>query len=141
MNETSAPVNQLPSFRNFFWASVLLSLFGWGGLAILFVITLPTLGPRWLFYFLFMCGVSGVALPVTYFINRRFMTRPPAEGGAIVRESIWVGFYACIMLWMQSGGILNPVMALALAIGFLTVEVLMRIRETSLWKPKGPPNE
>jgi hypothetical protein len=140
MNETT-PSIIFPSFRNFFWACVLLCLFGWGGLAILVVITLPTMGPRWLFYFLLMCGVSGLALPVTYFINRRFMSKPPAEGGVIVRQAIWIGFYACTMIWMRSGGFLNPVMALALALGFLAVEVLLRIREMSLWKPKGTLDE
>ena len=140
MNETT-PSAKYPSFRNFFWACILLCLFGWGGLAILIVITLPTMGPRWLFYFLLMCGVSGLALPLTYFVNRRFMSNPPAEGGAIVREAIWIGFYVCIIFWMLAGGIMNPVAALSLAIGFSTVEVLLRIRENSLWKPKGAPNE
>ena len=140
MSETIPPV-RFPTFRNFFWASVLLCLLGWGGLAVLVVRTLPTMGPRWLFYFLLMSGVSGLALPVTYFVNRRFMSTPPAEGGVVVREAIWTGFYVCIIMWLRTGGVLNPNVAFALAIGFLVVEGLLRVREMSLWKPKASPNE
>jgi hypothetical protein len=131
----------LPSFRTFFWASVLLCLFGFGGLAILVVVTLPTMGPRWLFYFFLLCGISGLALPLTFFVNRRFMTKPPADGGVIVREAIWIGIFVCIMIWLQFGGILNPVLALSLALGFIIVEFLLRVREQSLWKPKDTPDE
>lgn len=140
MNETTS-TEIFPSFRIFLWACILLCLFGWGGLAILVVITLPTMGPRWLFYFLLMCGVSGLFLPFTFFINRRFMSKPPADGGVIVREAIWIGIFFCIMIWLRFGGILNPVLVLSLALGFLVVEVLLRIREMSLWKPKDSPNE
>jgi hypothetical protein len=135
MSEMKSVV-RFPSFRTFFWASLLLCLFGWGGLAILVANTLPTMGPRWLFYFLFMSGVSGLALPVTFFINRRFLSNPPADESVIVREAIWIGFYACLALWLKGGEVLNLVLALALALGFAIVEVLLRVREISLWKPK-----
>lgn len=135
MNESS-PLPKFPPFSTFFWASVLLGLFGWGGLALLVSNTLPTMGPRWLFYFLLVCAVSGLTMPVTFFLNRRFMTKPPAEGGVIVREAIWLGVYACIAFWLQQGGLFNPVMAIALGLGFVIIEFLLRIRELSLWKPK-----
>ena len=143
MNETTPIVKapQFPSFRTFLWACVLLCLFGWGGLAILVVITLPTMGPRWLFYFLLMCGASGFSLPFTYFINRRFISNPPADGSVIVRQAVWIGIFVCIMIWLRFGGILNPVLVLSLAFGFLIVEILLRIREISLWKPTDSPNE
>lgn len=140
MNEPNS-TPKFPSFRTFFWASLLLCLFGWGGLAILVANTLPTMGPRWLFYFLLMCGVSGLALPVTFFINRRFLSSPPADEGVIVREAIWFGIYACLALWLRQGNVLNAVLAVALALGFAIIEVLLRVREISLWKPKDSTNE
>ena len=125
-----------PNFSTFIWAGILLCLLGWGGLAVLVSNTLPTMGPRWLFYFFLMCAVSGLILPVTFFFNRRFMTKPPAESGVIVREAIWVGIYACIGFWLQQGALFNPVLAMALALGFVIIEFLLRIRELSLWKPR-----
>jgi hypothetical protein len=140
MNENS-PLPKYPAFSNFMWASILLCLLGLGGLSILVSNALPTMGPRWLFYFLLMSAVSGVSLPVTYFLNRRFITRPPAEGGVIVREAIWAGIYACIAFWLQQGALFNPVLAVALGLGFVTIEFLLRVRELSLWKPKDAVDE
>ena len=140
MDETPSTL-KFPSFSPFLWASILLALFGWGGLAILVSITVPTMGPRWLFYFLLMCAVSGLGLPLTYFINRRFLTRPPAEGNVIVREAIWIGVYACVVAWLQQGTIFTFVLAVALALGFAIMEILLRIRELSLWKPRDTTDE
>lgn len=135
MNEPSSQA-KFPPFSTFFWAGILLCLLGWGGLAVLISNMLPTMGPRWLFYLLMTCGVSGLVLPATFFFNRRFLTKPPAEGGVIVRQAIWVGVYVCIAFWLQQGGLFNPVLAIALALGFIIIEFLLRIRELSLWKPR-----
>jgi hypothetical protein len=142
MNEptSSSQSIRFPAFRSFLWASILLFLFGWGGLAILVSTTLPILGPRWLFFFLFMSGLTGVALPVTYFFNRRFISIPPADGSIILRQAMWFGVYGCIIAWLQQGRVLNGVLAIMLALGFAIVELLLRVRELSLWKPKGPGN-
>jgi hypothetical protein len=132
---------KFPPFRTFLWASVLLSLFGWGGLAILIATTLPTLGPRWLFFFLLLTGLSGIAIPVTYLINLRFATIPPADGSVVLREAMWVGIYGCLVAWLQQGRVLTTILAVIIALGFLLVEVLIRLRELSQWKPKGPADE
>ena len=125
-----------PSFRSFLWASILLSLFGWGGLAVLVATTLPTLGPRWLFFFLLLTGVSGTALPAAYFINLRFPTRPPASSSSVLREAMLVGIYGCLVAWLMQGRVLTAPLALILALGFFLIEFLIRIREVSQWKPK-----
>jgi hypothetical protein len=125
-----------PPFRSFLWASVLLGLLGWGGLAVLVVTTLPTLFPRWMFFYLFMCALSGLALPVAYFLNLRFRTHPPATSGVILREAMWVGIYGCLVAWLQIGRMLTPLLALVLACGFAIVEVLLRIYEISRWQPE-----
>ena len=142
MNEPSAVSQSVrfPSFRTFLWASVLLILLGWSGLAILVSTTLPVLGPRWLFFFLFMSGITGLMLPVTFFLNRRFISIPPADGGVILRQAMWFGVYGCIVAWLQQGRVLTGVLAIMLALGFAIVELLLRVRELSLWKPKGPGN-
>jgi hypothetical protein len=115
---------------------VLLSLFGWGGLAVLVATTLPTLGPRWLFFFLLLTGVSGTALPAAYFINLRFPTHPPASSSSVLREAMLVGIFGCLIAWLMQGRVLTVPLAFILALGFFLIEFLIRIREVSQWKPK-----
>ena len=98
--------------------------------------TLPTLGPRWLFFFLLLTGLSGTALPVAYFVNVRFPTQPPADGSAVLREGMLIGVYGCLAFWLQQGRVLTAPLALILALGFFLVEFLIRVREVSKWKPK-----
>jgi hypothetical protein len=98
---------KLPSFWSFFVVSLLLGLFGWGGLFVLVTMTLPTILPRWTFFFLLTLALSGTALPVAYFLNRRFPTDPPVDSGVVMREAMWVGFYGSLLAWLQMGGVLT----------------------------------
>lgn len=127
---------KLPSFWIYFWISLFLSLVGLGGLLYLMLETLPLLGPRWLFFFFLMLALSGLALPVTYFFNRRFPTIPPADSSVVLREAMWVGVYGCTLAWLQLGRVLTPGTALVLATGLMLVEFLLRLGERSLWTPK-----
>uniref|UniRef100_A0A7C4KH88 Uncharacterized protein n=1 Tax=Anaerolinea thermolimosa TaxID=229919 RepID=A0A7C4KH88_9CHLR len=138
-NATEPP--SFPPFRTFLWAGILLSLLGWGGLAILIATTLPTLGPRWLFFFLLLSALSGTTLPVAYFVNLRFPTNPPADGGAIIREAVMVGVYVCLLAWLQQGRVLTAPLAVILGLGFFIIEFLLRVREISRWKPREPVDE
>jgi hypothetical protein len=133
---TSNEPAKYPPFRNFLWASLLLALLGWGGLAVLVVLTLPTLGPRWLFYFLLVSALSGTALPVTYFLNLRFLSEPPADGTVISRQAIWIGIYGSLLAWLMRGRVLTLALCVVLALGFMLVEALIRVRELSLWTPR-----
>ncbi len=129
---------KLPSFWAFLWISLVLVTIGWGGLIILVFMTLPTIGPRWLFFFLFTLAISGTALPVTYFLNRRFPADPPVDGGVVLREGIWCGVYASLLAWLQIGGVLTPGLAVVLAMGLVLVEFLLRLSERSQWQPASP---
>ena len=126
---------KLPSFWIFFWVSVFLCLVGWGGIVYIILNTLPDLGPRWLFFFFLMLGLSGLALPVAYFINLRFPSEPPVDSGVVLREAMWVGIYGCAVAWLQLGRVLTAGMVVILAMGFALVEVLLRLRERSHWAP------
>ena len=120
----------------FFWISVFLCLTGWGGLVYLVLETLPYLGPRWLFFFFLMLGGTGLALPVAYFLNRRFPTDPPTHSDVVMREAMWVGVYVCALAWLQLGRVLNPGLTIVLAAGMLLVELLLRLGERTVWIPK-----
>lgn len=126
---------KLPSFWTFLWISILLAMVGWGGLVYLIMETEPYLAQRWLFYVLLVLALSGSSLPVMYFINRRFPSNPPVEGGVVVREAVWVGIYGSLLAWLQLGRVLTTGLAVVLAVGLILAEFLLRMGEGSVWKP------
>lgn len=127
--------------RKFLITGLLLAVIGWGGLYLLLTYSLPTLGPRWLFFFLLMLALSGTALPVVAFLNRRFPGETPAEGATILRQAIWVGLFGCILFWLRMGRVLSPVVASFLAAGLILIEFFLRLRERSRWNPNDSPDE
>lgn len=127
--------------RKFVFTGILLAAAGWGGLYLLFYYTLPTLGPRWLFFFLLTLGLSGTALPIVAFLNRRFPGETPTEGSTILRQSMWVGIFGAVVVWLNMGSVLNPALATFLAAGFIVIEFLLRLRERSRWEPEDKGDE
>lgn len=115
--------------------SLVLTILGWGGLFLIVRSTVPTLGPRWLFFFLGVVALTGPALPVIYFLNKRFPSDPPVEGMVILRQALWVGIFGSTIAWLQLGRVLTPAMALILAGVFALIEFLLRLFERSRWNP------
>lgn len=124
-----------PSVSSFLPTAIILGILGWGGLFLLIRNTIPTVGPRWLFFFLGVLALTGTALPGIAYLNRRFPTVPPATPGIIIREAIWVGLYGATLAWLQLGRVLNLGLAVLLAVGFIAIEILVRLRERSQWNP------
>ncbi len=108
---------------------------GWFGLVYLILYTLPTLGPRWLFFFFCVTAIAGPVLPLVAFLNRRFPTDPPADRRIIVRESALIGFFVAMLAWLQLGRVLSLGVGLGLAAGILLIEVFLRLRDKSRWEP------
>jgi hypothetical protein len=128
-SETSPPV------RAFLPTAIFLAIIGWAGLVILFINTLPTVGPRWLFFFLSVLALTGTSLPFIAYLNLRFPSMPPPGGMAIVRQSLWIGIYSSTLAWLQIGRVLTPTLAVLLAVGIGLIEFLLRLSERSQWKP------
>jgi len=126
--------NTSPRVANFLPASIFLFIIGWGGLIALIVTTLPTVGPRWLFFFLCVLAITGTTLPITAFLNRRFPSTPPPTYMVVVRQALWFAVYASTLIWLQMGRVLNPALAILLAIGLGLIEFLLRLSEKSQWK-------
>lgn len=126
-----------PSVKSVLPAAITLAVIGWGGLAAVVFLTLPTVGPRWLFFFLGVLALTGSALPAIAFLNRRFPSIPAADAGIILRQALWVGVYGSMLAWLQIGRVLTGPLALVLAIGLVIIEWLLRLREKSQWKPEG----
>ncbi len=128
-------VRSSPPVRAFVPAAVILALVGWGGLVALIIYTSPTVGPRWLFYFLAVLALTGTVLPVIAFLNLRFPSTPPPTRAVVLRQAIWIGVYGATLAWLQIGRVLTPSLAFLLAVGFVLIEWLLRLREKSQWNP------
>jgi hypothetical protein len=126
-----------PSVGQYIASALFLMLLGWGGLAlIIFVFNLPPLvWARWGFFALWFIGLSGTALPLTYFLNLRFPSNPPAEPNAIVRQAIWIGVYGSVLAWLQLGHLITLWVWMGLAGGLVGIEYLIRLRERARWRP------
>ncbi len=127
--------NASPRVANFLPAALVLFILGWGGLLVLILSTLPTVGPRWLFFFLSVLAITGTILPIIAFLNRRFPSAPPPTSMVVIRQTLWFAIYAATLIWLQMGRVLNPALAILLAIGFGLIEFLLRLSEKSQWKP------
>lgn len=112
---------------------------GWGGLLAVILNTTPSGGTRWLFFFTAVLGLTGTALPVVAFLNRRFPSTLPATSWVIVRQAIWVGVYFPTLAWLRVGRVLTPSLALLIGLGLILIEWLLRLRERSQWEPARNP--
>ncbi|HAY85447.1 MAG TPA: hypothetical protein DCY42_11145 [Chloroflexi bacterium] len=129
-------MQRTPTVRAFLPLIVLLLVLGWGGLFVLVNMTEPTIGPRWLFYFLIVVAFTGLALPAVVFLHVRFPTEPPPEQNVIVRQALWVGVYTALLIWMSFGQVVSVGLAIIFLVGFVIVEILLRLRERSFWRPR-----
>jgi hypothetical protein len=126
--------NTSPRVANFLPASIFLFIIGWVGLIALIITSLPTVGPRWLFFFLCVMAITGTTLPITAFLNRRFPSSPPPTYMVVIRQALWFAVYVSTLIWLQMGRVLNPALAILLAIGLSLIEFLLRLSEKSQWK-------
>jgi hypothetical protein len=134
-------LKKFPSVKMIFTLSGILAGVGFLGLVILVFATLPTLGPRWLFFFFITLLAVGVSLPLIHFLHRRFPSDPPTNTGIILRQAIWVGIYADLLVWLQLGRALDTARAIFIAIGLIVIEFLVRMRERSQFQPSPPAHD
>ncbi len=120
--------NTSPRVANFLPTALILFIIGWGGLIALTISTMPTVGPRWLFFFLTVLAITGTMLPIVAFLNQRFPSTPPPTALVVVRQSLWFAVYGATLLWLQMGRVLNPALAILLAIGLALIEFLLRLQ-------------
>jgi hypothetical protein len=121
--------------------AVFFALLGWVGFAALVLFTLPFLFPRWLVYFSLFLAFTGTALPVVWYLNRRFSAgRFPSEG-VLLREALEAATLVVFLIWLQSGRMFTPFLGWTFFAAFLAVEMLLRIYERSRWSPTPLKNE
>lgn len=107
---------------------------GWVGLWLLITTTLPTAFPRWLFFVFLYLAVTGTVLPFVRYLNARFARSGPTSG-VVLRQSIWVGLFVVACAWLQIPRVLNPVIALILALSLVVIEWFLHLREGGSAEP------
>ena len=127
--------SQQNSFRSYLPSTRALSIVGWGGVVGLVYFSLPFVWARWGFYVFGIMAITGTALPVVYFLNRRFPTEPPAGSQVIVRQATWVGIYFATLIWLQRGRLVTLYVILGLAGGLIATEYFTRVREKANRQP------
>jgi len=123
------------SFRPYIASALSLFIIGWGCAAIAVFKLTPTVWARWLLFFGGSLGLTSLALPVTWFLNLRFRSDPPAGASVIVRQAIWFGVYGALLTWLQQERLVSLWTGIGLAAGLLAVEYLIRMRENARWQP------
>ena len=123
----------LPPFSKILMSSVILSILGGGGLAVIFIFFEPTLGPRWMFFFFLSIIGAGIALPISYLIQRRFATQA-VPGKVLIREAILFGVFLALIAWLQLGRILTNLIVVIIAVGFILLEMLLRMAEKATFQ-------
>ena len=123
----------LPPFSKILMSSVILSILGGGGLAFIFIFFEPTLGPRWMFFFFLSIIGAGIALPISYLIQRRFATQA-VPGKVLIREAILFGVFLALIAWLQLGRILTNLIVVIIAVGFILLEMLLRMAEKATFQ-------
>jgi undecaprenyl pyrophosphate phosphatase UppP len=124
-----------PENRSLLIAAGIMFLIGWLGLILLWTITLPTVGPRWLFFFLWTLAITGIALPFVWLLHRRFSPNQQARASVLLRQGMFIGLFAAICVWLQINHSLTLGLAVLLAIGLIAIEWFLRLIERSTWKP------
>jgi len=124
------------SFRPYVASAISLFIIGWGTAAIAVFTLTPTVWARWLLFFGGTLGLTGLALPATWFLNLRFPSDPPAGPYVPVRQALWVGVYGAVLAWLQQVRLVTPWTALGLAAGLVAIEYLVGMREKARWQPR-----
>ncbi|HMN12120.1 MAG TPA: hypothetical protein PKD55_07330 [Bellilinea sp.] len=128
------PSSKLPSFLPFAFSGAMLFVVGMLGLVGLIDFTVPTLGPRWLFFFFAALAASGLGLIVFYFIHWRFPSGAVVPPMVIVREAILAAVYVDLLVWLQLGRVLSVPLAVGIAFGFVVIELAIRLTERSRFR-------
>ncbi len=112
-----------------------LAMSGWMGLVLLLTSSLPTVGPRWLFFFLLTLAATGTSLPFLWLLDRRFSRDRPATINILMRRALLVGLYADLCMWLQINRSLTLPLAILIALGLFAIDRLLHIVDRSRWRP------
>jgi len=122
------------NYRSLIIAAIIMAVVGWVGLIILLFTTLPTVGPRWLFFFLSTLAITGTALPFVWLLHRRFSNNGYAPSSTLLREALLFTLYVEVLIWLQFNRSLSLSLAILFALSLIGIEYLLRTLERSRWR-------
>ena len=123
------------TYRSLMIAAGVLAISGWLGLVLLLTSSLPTVGPRWLFFFLLTLAATGTSLPILWLLDRRFASGRTATSSILLRQALLVALFADMGIWLQINRSLSLPLAILIAIGLYAIERLLRFMDRSQWRP------
>ncbi len=117
---------------------VILAVGGWSTLVWLVNNTLPTVPNRWAFFALLQVALTGTALPFVRFLHQRFSKDRAlfVNPNVMVRQAVWVGLFGSICAWLRIPRLLSIPIAVVVALALVAIELLLRIRERTQWRPE-----
>jgi hypothetical protein len=127
--------SQPETFRSYLPSAVTLFVLGWGGLILLLFTSLPFVWSRWGFFVFAIMALTGTALPIVYFLHKRFPGKQSVTENIIVRQAMWVGVYGATLAWLQLGRLVTLYVILGLACGLIAAEYFIRVREQANRQP------
>jgi hypothetical protein len=122
------------NYRSLLIAALILAIIGWLGLFLLLIGTLPTVGPRWLFFFLLALAITGTALPFIWLLHRRFAEQSDIPAVVLLRRALLVTIYGELCIWLQINRSLNLSLAILLGLGLIAIEWFLRMLDRSKWR-------
>jgi hypothetical protein len=122
------------TYRYLLYAAAIMAITGWLGLLLLLNSTLPTVGPRWLFFFLLALATTGTALPFIWLLHRRFSSEPQALPSTLLRQALLLTLFIELCTWLQINRSLSLPLAILLALGLIVLGILLRIFSSSAWR-------
>lgn len=117
-------------------AAAILASVGWLGMLVLLTTTVPTVGPRWLFFFLGAMAMTGTSLPFIWLLHRRFRATNPAPSTVLLRQGLEVGLFAELCAWLQINRSLSLALTILIAVGIAVFEWFLNLMQRTAWRPK-----
>jgi hypothetical protein len=140
MSQAQKPsVPSLPIPSALFRMAAVFAVLGWLGAAALVLFTLPFLLPRWLLFFSLFAAFTGTALPIVWYLNRRFSGERFPSNGVLMRETLELAALGVFLLWLQAGRMFTAFLGWIFFAVFLAVELLLRVYEHTRWLPSSQP--
>jgi hypothetical protein len=75
-----------------------------------------------------LVAVTGLALPLAYYLNKRFGRSDSRSFLVVLRQAMWVGIWVAFCTWLQMNRSFSFGVALLVAGVLVTIEVLLQIR-------------
>lgn len=73
-------------------------------------------------------SIVGLALPLTYFLNKRFGQSESQSFLVVLRQAMWVGVWVVFCTWLQMNRSLGWAVAFMVAVVLFIVELLLQIK-------------